>query len=215
MPHIFNSQYFDTAYGKSYERRNPRYKWRSFLRKILKFRSSGSLLEAGCGFGLFLKEAMEHFTCTGSDISDYAISQARKRLPDDVVLYSGVLDDIDIHLRFDVITCFDVLEHIPDLNTALDNIEHLLRPVELLVFTVPVYDGPVGSLVQKMVQDDTHLHNEGRDFWLKLLTSTTFNTIYWAGVWRYFMFKRIYVNYVSHIGRRWTPAIMVISEKGD
>jgi SAM-dependent methyltransferase len=162
-----------------------------------------------------LKEAREHFTCTGSDISDYAISQARKRLPDDVVLYSGVLDEIDIHLRFDVITCFDVLEHIPDLNTALDNIEHLLRPGGLLVFTVPVYDGPVGSLVQKMDQDETHLHKEGRDFWLKLLNSTTFNTIYWAGVWRYFMFKHIYVNYVSHIGRRWTPAIMVISEKGD
>ena len=173
------------------------------------------MLEAGCGFGLFLKEAMEHFTCTGSDISDYAISQARKRLPDDVVLYSGVLDEIEIHLRFDVITCFDVLEHIPDLNTALDNIEHLLRPGGLLVFTVPVYDGPVGSLVQNMDQDETHLHKEGRDFWLKLLNSTTFNTIYWAGVWRYFMFKCIYVNYVSHIGRRWTPAIMVISEKGD
>jgi len=173
------------------------------------------LLEVGCGFGLFLKEAREHFTCTGSDISDYAISQARKRLPDDVVLYSGVLDEIEIHLRFDVITCFDVLEHIPDLNTALDNIEHLLRPGGLLVFTVPVYDGPVGSLVQKMDQDETHLHKEGRDFWLKLLNSTTFNTIYWAGVWRYFMFKCIYVNYVSHIGRRWTPAIMVISEKGD
>ena len=80
---------------------------------------------------------------------------------------------------------------------------------------MPVYDGPVGSLVQNMDQDETHLHKEGRDFWLKLLNSTTFNTIYWAGVWRYFMFKHIYVNYVSHIGRRWTPAIMVISEKGD
>ena len=80
---------------------------------------------------------------------------------------------------------------------------------------MPVYDGPVGSLVQKMDQDEAHLHNEGRDFWLKLLNNTTFNTIYWAGVWRYFMFIRIYVNYVSHIGRRWTPAIMVISEKGD
>lgn len=215
MSQIFSSQYFDTAYGGDYERRNPRYKWRSFLRKILQFRSSGNLLEIGCGFGLFLKEAREHFICTGSDISDYAVSQARKRLPDDVLLYSGVLDQIDIHLRFDVIACFDVLEHISDLNTALDNIEHLLHPGGLLVFTVPVYDGPVGSLVQKMDQDETHIHKEGRDFWLKLLDSTTFNTIYWAGVWRYFLFKRIYVNYVSQISRRWAPAVLVISKKGD
>ncbi len=164
MSHIFNSQYFDTAYGKGYERRNPRYKWRSFLRKILKFRSSGSLLEVGCGFGLFLKEAREHFTCTGSDISDYAISQARKRLPDDVVLYSGVLDEIEIHLRFDVITCFDVLEHIPDLNTALDNIEHLLRPGGLLVFTVPVYDGPVGSLCKKWIKMKLTFTRRGATF---------------------------------------------------
>lgn len=215
MSQIFSSQYFDTAYGGDYERRNPRYKWRSFLRKILQFRSSGNLLEIGCGFGLFLKEAREHFICTGSDISDYAVSQARKRLPDDVLLYSGVLDQIDIHLRFDVIACFDVLEHISDLNTALDNIEHLLHPGGLLVFTVPVYDGPVGSLVQKMDQDETHIHKEGRYFWLKLLDSTTFNTIYWAGVWRYFLFKRIYVNYVSQISRRWAPAVLVISKKGD
>jgi SAM-dependent methyltransferase len=215
MSQIFNSQYFDIAYGEDYERRNPRYKWRSFLRKILKFRSCGNLLEVGCAFGLFLEEAREHFTCTGSDISDYAVSQARKLLPDDVLLYSGELDQIDIHLRFDVIACFDVLEHIADLNTALDNIEHLLNPGGLLVFTVPVYDGPVGRLVQKMDQDETHIHKEGRDFWLKLLNSTAFNTIYWAGVWRYFLFKRIYVNYVSQICRRWSPAVLVISKKGD
>lgn len=214
MSQTFSSQYFDTAYGGNYERRNPRYKWRSFLRKILKFRSNGNLLEVGCGFGLFLKEAREHFTCVGCDISDYAVGQARKRLPDDVPLYSGVLGQVDIHMMFDVIVCFDVLEHIADLKTALDNIEHLLHPGGLLVFTVPVYDGPVGYLVQTMDQDETHVHKEDRYFWLKCLNGTTFNTMYWAGIWRYFLFKRMYVNYVSQISRRWAPAILVISKKG-
>ena len=180
MSHIFGSRYFDTTYGENYELRNPRYKWRSFLRKILKYRSSGNLLEVGCGFGLFLKEAREHFTCVGSDISEYAVSQARKRLPDDVILYSEVLGQIDIHMRFDVIVCFDVLEHIADLKTALGNIEHLLHPGGLLVFTVPVYDGPVGYLVQKMDQDETHIHKEDRYFWLKCFNCKIYNTFYFA-----------------------------------
>jgi len=209
----FSSQYFDNEYGGVYERRNPRYKWRSFLRKILRFVRGGDLLEVGCGFGLFLMEAKAYFTCVGSDISEYAISQACKRLPDEVGLYSGVIDQIDFQRKFDVITCFDVLEHIADLGPTFDRLDELLHPGGLLVFTVPVYDGPIGYLVQKLDQDETHVHKESRFFWLEYLNGTSFSTVYWTGVWRYFVFKRVYLNYLSCITRRWTPAIMVIAKK--
>ena len=90
-----------------------------------------------------------------------------------------------------------------------------MHPGGLLVFTVPVYDGPIGYLVQKLDQDETHIHKKGRFFWLEYLNSTSFSTVYWTGVWRYFIFKRVYLNCLSYISRRWTPAIMVIAKKKD
>jgi SAM-dependent methyltransferase len=203
--------YFAHAYGADYERHNPPYKWRAFLREILRLRRGGRLLEAGCGYGLFLRQAADHFECVGCDASEYAVRQARARLPARVPVFRAPLPGLELRRRFDVVTAFDVLEHIPDLDAALDNLERLLLPGGLLAFTVPVYDGPLGPLVGRLDRDETHVHRRGRDFWLDRLPPR-FRLQRYTGVWRYFLLG-VYLNRVSRLSRRLATAILVLAEK--
>jgi SAM-dependent methyltransferase len=208
-----SSAYFDQAYGGDYVRRNPRYKWRAFLREVLRFRREGRLLEAGCGFGLFLREAGAHFECVGCDASEYAVRQARARLPAAVPLFCGSLPALELRRGFDVLAAFDVIEHIPDLPGVFDSADRLLRPGGLLAFTVPVYDGPLGWLADRLDRDETHLHRRGRDFWLSQVPPP-FKVRHYTGVWRGFFLGRFYLNVMSRLSRRWTTAILVVAEKG-
>jgi SAM-dependent methyltransferase len=207
-----SSAYFDKAYGGDYVRRNPPYKWRAFLREVLRFRREGRLLEAGCGFGLFLREAGAHFECVGCDVSEYAVRQARARLPAAVPLFCASLPALELRRGFDVLAAFDVIEHIADLPRVFANADRLLRAGGLLVFTVPVYDGPLGWLVDRLDHDETHVHRRGRDFWLAQVPAS-FKVRHYTGVWRYFFFGRFYLNLVSRASRRWTTAILVVAEK--
>jgi SAM-dependent methyltransferase len=203
--------YFAHAYGPDYEKRNPPYKWRSFLREILRLRRGGRLLEAGCGYGLFLRQASAHFDCVGCDTSEFAVREARARLPPQVPLFRAPLPGLETRRRFDVIAAFDVLEHIPDLDGALDNLDRLLVPGGLLAFTVPVYDGPLGPMMDRLDKDETHVHRRSRDFWLDRL-APRFHLKRYTGVWRYFLLG-VYLNRVSRISRRVTTAILVLAEK--
>jgi SAM-dependent methyltransferase len=196
-----SSAYFDRAYGGDYVRRNPPYKWRAFLREVLRFRRQGTLREAGA-----------HFDCVGCDVSEYAVRQARAHLPAAVPLFCGSLPALELRRGFDVLAAFDVIEHIEDLPRVFANAARLLRPGGLLVFTVPVYDGPLGWLVDRLDHDETHVHRRGRDFWLAQVPAP-FAVRHYTGVWRYFLFGRFYLNLMSRLSRRWTTAILVVAEK--
>jgi SAM-dependent methyltransferase len=128
-----------------------------------------------------------------------------------VPLFRAPLPGLETRQRFDVIAAFDVLEHIPNLDGALDNLERLLVPGGLLAFTVPVYDGPLGSLVDRLDKDETHVHRRGRDFWLDRL-APRFQLKHYTGVWRYPL-PGVYINRVSRVSRRVTTAILVLAEK--
>lgn len=208
----FEADYFQTQYGGNYLRRNPPYKWRAFLKVIRRFRPSGRLLDVGCALGLFLQEAQRYFVCSGSDVSQYALEQARRRLPPEVHLFQGALGSLPAEACYDVVTCFDVLEHIPALEAAWQNLETLLCPGGLLVLTVPVYDGPLGWLVQRLDTDPTHVHRRERRFWLEQV-SRRFVIRDVLGVWRYFFFNRFYLNWVSRPARHLATAILIVAEK--
>ncbi|HET8646136.1 MAG TPA: class I SAM-dependent methyltransferase [Vicinamibacteria bacterium] len=206
------SEYFEQAYGADYFRRNPRYKWRAFLRELLRFRGGGTLLEAGCGYGLFLREAAARFDCLGCDASEHAVRQARALLPPRVPLLVAGLDTLALRRRFDVVAAFDVVEHIGALASAFDRVHRLLEPGGLFVFTVPVYDGPLGWLVDRLDRDPTHVHRRSRDFWLQQL-APRFRLLNYTGVWRYFLPGGVYLNLVSRLSRRITTAVLVVAEK--
>lgn len=212
MEDKFNKSYFDSAYGPYYYLRNPRYKWLSFLSEIKKYISGGMLLDIGCAYGLFLHEASRDFMCTGMDISDHAIAHARTTLPKNIEVFVGAVGSIRLNARYNLITCFDILEHTSDLSEALENIWDLLEDEGVLVLTVPVYDGPLGWLVDRLDKDRTHTYRRPRGFWLEEV-SKRFEILDYVGIWRYFFFHRLYLNLLSRGTRRITPAIMVLARK--
>lgn len=163
-------------------------------------------------YGLFLKEASQYFEYTGTDISEHAIAHARSTLPNEIQVYVGVAGSLPANKQYDLITCFDILEHTKDLGEVLDNIYDLLKDNGVLVITVPVYDGPLGWLVNILDKDDTHTYRRPRGFWLDEI-SRRFDVLDHVGIWRYFFFHRYYLNLMSRATRRITPAMMILARK--
>ncbi len=208
----FEENYFQTVYKGRYVSRNPSYKTTALLNQILKYRTSGWLLDVGCAYGLFLEKARRYFNCMGCDISYFALRQAKQLLPKEITLFQSALGSITVDKLFDVITCFDVLEHVKDLDRAWINLNGLLKPDGLLVFTVPVYDGPFGRLLDKLDLDATHIHRRNRDYWVNQVKER-YKLLEYIGIWRYYLFSRLYINLLSSHTRNWTTAILLLSKK--
>lgn len=208
----FEDNYFRDTYRGKYYKRNPIYKWEMLIREISNYRNSGHLLDVGCASGIFLQQAIRLYNCDGCDVSNYAIDLARKGLPNNVRLFVGSLDQIEGREIYDIITCFDVIEHIEDLNNLWNNLLRLSKPDGIVAITVPVYDGPLGWLVNILDKDDTHIHRRERNFWLDQV-QTHFCLLSYIGIWRYFFLQHYYFHVLSRITRAWSPAILLIGEK--
>ncbi|MGI5827875.1 MAG: class I SAM-dependent methyltransferase [Patescibacteria group bacterium] len=108
----------------------------SFLKK--QKRSKSSLLDIGCGNGLFLQHAQHYFNCTGIDISQNGLNEAKRRAPKAHFQIKSIYDlDSLPAKKYDVITCFDVLEHVLVKPTTLDSIYRILKPDGIFVFSAP------------------------------------------------------------------------------
>ncbi|MFA6472434.1 MAG: class I SAM-dependent methyltransferase [Candidatus Latescibacterota bacterium] len=68
----------------------------NWIHKKISHGQTGSLLDLGCGPGLYLERFMElGYRCTGIDFSPASINYAKKRLSDNIILIRGDLRDID------------------------------------------------------------------------------------------------------------------------
>lgn len=110
-------------------------------------RANGIALEVGPGSGVYLptltRVARE---VTASDIEDKYLSELRRfakshtnlRLKRDDITRSSISSE-----SFDLILCSEVIEHIPDSQSALKEMYRLLRPGGLLLLTTPSRYSPL------------------------------------------------------------------------
>jgi len=214
----FEQGYFADVYEGDYDARNPTYKHQALLGALRKHQPTGRLLDIGCAYGRFLQVAAAEggYELSGCDLSEHAVGVAAKRLGDAArVRPGGVLDDPFPGEQFDVITMFDVIEHVPDQPAAWARVRERLAPGGIFAFSVPVYDGPVGVLVEVMDMDPTHIHKIGRDDWIARAAKNGFDVLRWVGILRYFVAGRFYVHVQSTRLRRHCPAILVICAADD
>src|ERR1017187_3192647 len=103
---------------------------REFLTHVTDGRSPGRLLDVGCGLGIFMQRAREYgWAGQGCDTSPHWVRHARDLLGDHVaVTHASVLDLNPDAGRYDLITLWDVLEHIYDPLPALAHLRRLLAP---------------------------------------------------------------------------------------
>lgn len=121
--------------------------WFVARRKIIKSQleslaipEKASILEVGCGTGgnIALLNRFGDVTCVELDEAAAEMARVRKispvlqgRLPNNMPSFSK---------QFDVVTLFDVIEHIDEEEASLQNCIDLLKPGGSLVLTVPAFN---------------------------------------------------------------------------
>jgi len=96
------------------------------------------VLDAGCGSGRTLQELVDYGAVSGIELDADAAELARNRALGEVQV--GRLEQLPwADGTFDLITCLDVIEHVPDDVSALVELLRVSRPGGWLLVTVPAY----------------------------------------------------------------------------
>ena len=104
------------------------------------FPGTKNYMEVGCGTGYVLKGIAgcnAGMTVTGTDIFTKGLVYAEERLQGRAEFLQTNALDLPFREEFDVIGCFDVIEHIDDDVAALKEIHKALKPGGGILMTVP------------------------------------------------------------------------------
>lgn len=115
-----------------------RYGVRRRCHTITSRKRGGRLLDVGAATGIFLAEMAHHgdWELHGVEINSKAARYARDRFG--LRIFCGELGKAEYpDGYFDVITLWDVLEHLPDPRSTLLEVERIVKPDGLLVLQVP------------------------------------------------------------------------------
>jgi 2-polyprenyl-3-methyl-5-hydroxy-6-metoxy-1,4-benzoquinol methylase len=113
-------------------------RYNELLDKMEPFRKTNRLLDVGCGAGFFLEQARKRgWEVFGVEFSDLSVSRCREK---GIQMEKGVLDISNYELEsFDVLTSFEVVEHINNPIEEFSKFNALLRKGGLLYVTTPNY----------------------------------------------------------------------------
>jgi SAM-dependent methyltransferase len=122
--------------------------WRRTFRDRLRDlpRVPGKLLDVGAATGFFVEQARATgWDAMGVEPSEWAAAYARNELGVDV--RPGTLESLQFpDATFDVVTMWEVIEHLPDPRTTLAEVKRILRPGGRLVLSTP----DAGSLAARL-----------------------------------------------------------------
>jgi SAM-dependent methyltransferase len=108
-------------------------------------RDRGRLLEVGCAYGYFLREAQPYFDVVGIELAaDAATYCGKYGFP----IFSGVADQTTLHQigSLDVIVLLDVIEHLPEPYETLRLLAHHLNLGGIIIITTGDFGSPVARL---------------------------------------------------------------------
>ena len=131
-------------YGQSYERTKyfspiTRARYNEVLDSFEKHRSSNKILDIGCGYGFFLEVAKERgWEVYGTELSDEAIAICEAK---GIKTFKGkIIDNSYSDEKFDIITSFEMIEHINYPIEYTQQIKRLLKPGGKAYVTTPNFN---------------------------------------------------------------------------
>ena len=125
------------------------------------------VLDAGCGvaYGSVILAEAGAADVIGVDVASGVIEAVAEDMPPIVNLEPGDLRALRFGAAvFDLVVCFEVIEHVEDPTAVLDELSRVLAPDGLLVVSSPDRDASVG-------QNPHHLHELTRDELADLLAA--------------------------------------------
>lgn len=130
---------------------------RRFIFSLMRGLSFETVLDAGCGTGVLAEQIFAAYPwtrLTGSEFSPQGLEFAKKRLPDSEFHVLDLSREV-LNQTFDLVTCIDVLEHIPDDRAALKNLRTMTAGN--LILSVPL-----GPLFKVEAERMGHVHGYNR-----------------------------------------------------
>lgn len=171
-----------------------------WIRQSYPGRGDLKILDAGCGTGLMLQQMRELGSPEGVDISDEALEFCRKRG------LSNVRKADVLHLpfeaeTFDVVTALDVLEHLDDDRSALEEFGRVLKPGGRVFMFVPAHKW-LWSL-----QDDVSHHRR------RYTARTLRESVLGSGlVIERMSYVSCFLLPVIFLGRQWLKVLLLFKE---
>jgi len=128
--------------------------------KDVKIPKGSKILDIGCAYGYFLK-LCEEIDCEtyGIDISEYAINMAKQELKKTKLFVHDVEKGLDMFRDnfFDLVTMFDVIEHLKSPFLVLKEIYRILKPAGKLIITTPNLNA-LDRFVRKVIRKENIWH---------------------------------------------------------
>ncbi len=114
-------------------------RYNQILDRFEKYRLNNNILDVGCGEGFFLEQAKKRgWTVYGTEYAHQYIEVCKKK---GALMHEGVLDLKNYTTgSFDIITSFEVIEHLSHPMQELHNFNLLLRKNGLLYLTTPNFN---------------------------------------------------------------------------
>lgn len=156
--------------------------------------ATARLLDVGCATGIFLEVAREAgWRGEGLDISAYALGRAKAK---GFEVHRGTLAGARLaEGGYDVITMWDLIEHVPDPAAVLAECRRLLRPGGVVAISTP----DAGSLLARLLGSrwlgfrsiDEHLYFFSRRSMGAMLEAAGFDAPHFVPVGKYLALPRL------------------------
>jgi 2-polyprenyl-3-methyl-5-hydroxy-6-metoxy-1,4-benzoquinol methylase len=107
------------------------------IKLIKKYKKKGSVLDFGSGTGYFLNKINQAgYSSLGVEPNERAKLIAIKS---HALTIKSSLKEIDLESKFDVITCWHVIEHVHELNETIKKLKNLLNKKGIIFIAIPNY----------------------------------------------------------------------------
>lgn len=118
------------------------------LEFITKYVAKGNLLDVGCSSGLFLDIAASKFSSCGIELNRAEVEIARSK---GHYVWDQQIDQINLegNEQFDVITLWDVFEHIKDGKIYLDKLKEKIKDDGIIFMQIPSSDSLAARIMRE------------------------------------------------------------------